>query len=251
MASAKDLTVEEKLKALYQLQKIHSKIDEINLLRGELPMDVKDLEDEIHGLKTRTENLQGEIDDLNGRISENENGIQDFNANIEKYARQMKQVKNNREYDALNKESEMANLQIQLANKKIRDAKMELENKASYLTESTEKLAQKEEDLVAKKSELTTIMAETEVEEEKLNKKVDRASKHIETRLLTAYNRIRLNYKNGLAVVNIERDSCGGCFAKVPPQRQLEVSQRKKIIVCEHCGRVLVDNDIDAKAPKS
>ncbi len=240
---AKELTTEEKLKNLYDLQQVHNKIDEINILRGELPMEVKDLEDEIAGLTKRIENLGNEMSDIESTISGNNNAKEDAQALIEKYTRQQNEVKNNREYDALTKEIELQNLNIQLFDKKNKDAVGAIESKKAYLSESETLLETRKKDLELKKEELDKIMADTAIEEEKLLKKVERKEKVIQERLLNAYNRIRKTYRNGLAVVSIEREACGGCFAKIPPQRQLEIRQRKRIILCEHCGRVVVDFD--------
>lgn len=246
MANPQDLTVEEKLKALYQLQKIDSKINEINTMRGELPMEVKDLEDEMHGINTRISNLISEIDEYKKRVSDNQAAIKEGKALIDRYEKQKNNVKNSREFDALNKEIELQTLEIQLAEKKIRDANNEITSKQSYLEQSKLLIERLEKDLVLKKEELTRISAETEKEEADLRVKSEKAAKNIEERLLNAYYRIRNTYKNGMAVVMIDREACGGCFAKVPPQRQMIVKQRKKVIVCEHCGRILVDADIDA-----
>lgn len=244
MTSTTELTVEEKLINLHELQSVDSQIDEIKVLRGELPMEVNDLEDEITGLETRVAKLNEEVADLNGAVSNNELGIKEAKALVEKYEGQQGNVKNNREFDALTKEIELQNLEVQLAEKKIRDANNEIGAKQEYLKESEEKLAGRKSDLELKKVELEQIVAKTEKEEAKLTKKSASQEKKIEERLLKAYHRIRNNYRNGLAVVTIERDSCGGCYAKIPPQRQLEIRQRKRFILCEHCGRVLVDNEL-------
>jgi len=241
MVKAKELTVEEKLIALNELQKIDSKIDEIKVLRGELPMEVKDLEDEIEGLTTRTNKLEREMQEWENSVSNNQNAIKEAQTQIAKYNEQSKQVRNDREYDAVVKSIELQNLEIQLCEKKIRDANAKIRERKSYYEESMKKLEQKQKALVDKKEELTKITAETQIEEEKLGKKSISQSKKIENRLLSAYRRIRTSYKNGLAVVTIERDSCGGCFAKIPPQRQLEIRQKKRIIACEHCGRIIVE----------
>ncbi len=242
--STADLTIPEKLKAIYELQVIDSELDKIEILKGELPIEVKDLEDEIAGLQTRINNNKGAIDDLNKSVSNHEGNIQDSNALIEKYNRQLDEVKNNREYDALSKELELQRLEIQLSEKKIRDAKQTISNKQLTLEASEAKLSQKEKDLEDKKVELAKIIEKTEKEEAKLQRKSERARKKIEDRLLKAYDKIRTTYRNRLAVVMVERDACGGCFNKIPPQLQLEIGQRKKINSCEHCGRVLVDDYI-------
>ena len=242
-----DLTVEEKLKGLFELQTIDSKIDELEILKGELPMEVKDLEDEIAGLETRFRRINENVEDLEGEISRYNSNIQEANALIERYTKQSDNVKNNREYEALTKELEMQRLDIQLFEKKIREANVALDAKKETLSATEERLNGKKADLEAKRVELEAIQEKTAKEEEKLRKKSDRARKKIEDRLLKAYNKIRASYRNGLAVVTVERSSCGGCYNKVPPQLQLEISMRKKVIVCEHCGRVLVDDNILVK----
>lgn len=242
MAKALELTVEEKLNALHDLQKIDTKIDEIRILRGELPMEVKDLEDEIEGLTTRVSKLNAEVEKLEGNVSKNQNAIKAAHDLLAKYDEQSKQVRNDREYEAIGKSVELQKLEIQLCEKKIRDANVKITDRRSYLDESVAKLEKKKEDLVTKKQELTKITADTEIEEQKLLKKSASQAKKIEKRLFDAYSRIRKNYKNGLAVVTIERDSCGGCFAKIPPQRQLEIRQKKRILTCDHCGRIMVDD---------
>lgn len=240
---AKELSTEEKLQLLDGLQSIHSEIDEINTLRGELPMEVNDLEDEIVGLERRIEKLRGEVGEYEGVISDLNTSKDEAMAMIDRYAKQQNEVKNNREYDALTKEIELHNLKIQLADKKIRDAQSAIEGKQAYLEESLAKLESRTSDLKAKREELDSIMESTAKKEEKLQKKVASHEKKIEDRLLNAYYRIRNTYRNGLAVVHIEREACGGCFAKIPPQRQLEIRQRKRINLCEHCGRIIVDSE--------
>lgn len=247
MAVNKDLTVEEKLQALFSLQKMDSEVDEIRRLRGELPIEVSDLEDEMEGLRMRIENLEKNVAELNKRISDNQLRGKESDELIEKYQKQQMNVKNNREYDALTKEIEMQSLERDLAKKKTRDAEKEIKSFDEYLAESRDKMTAKEKELEVKKEELKKITAETEKQETSLLKKREKAKKDIETRLIEAYERIRRTYRNGLGVVYFERDSCGGCYGKIPPQRQLEIKQRKKIIVCEHCGRVLVDPDIETK----
>ena len=239
-----ELTVEEKLKGLYELQIIDSQIDELEILKGELPMEVRDLEDEIAGLETRFRRINESVEDLEGEISRYQSNIAEANALIERYTKQSDNVKNNREYEALTKELEMQKLDIQLFEKKIREANVTLGTKQETHKNTEEKLTAKKTELEAKKVELEAIQEKTAKEEEKLRKKSDRARKKIDERLLKAYNKIRTSYRNGLAVVTVERTSCGGCYNKVPPQLQLEISMRKKVIVCEHCGRVLVDDDI-------
>lgn len=242
------ISIEEKLRRLNRLQIIDSNIDEIRTLQGELPVEVQDLKDELAGLQKRVNNLKKEIEDSNTFIENNNIKIKESKELIVRYTEQMDSVKNNREYSALTKEIEMQNLEIELANKRIREAKKEIDSKSVYLKESETVLAGRENDLVEKEKELTVITAETAKQEEKLIKDSETASKLVEERLLVAYNRIRGTYRNGLAVVSVDRDSCGGCFGKIPPQRQLELKQRKKIILCEHCGRILVDRDIEEEA---
>jgi len=238
---ATEITVEEKLEALYNLQQVDKKINEIYKLRGELPLEVNDLEDEIAGLNTRADNLKAEIDGVQENIAENKLKVKEAEALKAKYEKQLNNVKNNREYDALTKEIDNQNLDIQLANKKSKESEETIKSKEEYLKKSKEVLKAKKKDLVVKNKELEKISKETEKEEKKLLNKRKKLSNTIEERLIKAYDRIRDAYKNGMAVVKVERNSCGGCFAKVPPQRQLELGQRKKIISCEHCGRILVE----------
>jgi uncharacterized protein len=237
-------TVEQKLKALYELQTIHTKIDRIRQIRGELPMEVADLEDDVAQLETRINKIKGELDDLEDNIVTRKNLIKDAQANIKKYETQLNEVKNNREYDAISKEIEIQGLDIQVSEKKIREYEYEIGTKTQVYDKAAADLESRRTDLDAKKAELGTLTAETQKEEEELNTQADRAKENIEPRLLTAYARLRQNAKNGLAVVTIQRDSCSGCFNQIPPQRQADIRQRKKIIVCEHCGRILVDEQI-------
>lgn len=253
---AKELTVAEKLKQLYDLQLVDSEIGGIEILKGELPMEVKDLEDEIAGLDTRVNRLKKDIDGVNFDVGKHENNIKESEALIEKYNRQMDNVKNNREYDALSKELELQKLEIQLSEKKIRELKKSLEGKEETLKAAIARFEGKEKDLEIKKVELEKIQEKTIKDEEKLLRKSERIRKKIEDRLLNAYDRVRATYRNRLGVVTVARDSCGGCFNKIPPQLQMEIGNRKKIIACEHCGRVLVDDDImsvgkKVKAPAS
>lgn len=234
----------EKLRDLYKLQQVDSKIDQIEVLKGELPMEVSDLEDEIQGLDTRVSRLENVIKDLNNEVASYDTKKKESEMLIERYEGQMDNVKNNREYEALMKETEMQRLGIQLADKKIGIAKRELEGKEEVLNATKERKDAKAAELVTKQEELKNIIAKTEKEEKKLRKASTSARKGIEERLLKAYDRTRTSYRNGLSVVTIERNSCGGCFNAVPPQLQLEVSQRKKILACEHCGRILVDANI-------
>lgn len=239
-----DNTIEGKLRALYQLQLIDSQIDRIRITRGELPMEVSDLEDEVAGLQTRINNYAEELKALEDQIKHRKNTIKDAQALIKKYQSQQASVKNNREFDSLNKEIEYQQLEIQLCEKRIKEHTVDLGEKKQILDASEKTLEGRHQDLQNKKDELDTIIAETEKEEAELSKESNKASDVIEERLLTAYQRIRKNARNGLAVVSITRDSCGGCFNKIPPQRQLDIRQRKKVIVCEHCGRILVDPSI-------
>jgi predicted nucleic acid-binding Zn-ribbon protein len=234
-------TVEQKLKALYELQNLHTKIDKIRQIRGELPMEVADLEDEVAGLETRIQKIKAELDDTEDAIVNRKNMIKDAQTLIKKYDTQLKDVKNNREYDALTKEVEIQNLEIQVCEKKIKEHGFEIASKTEIYDQALANIEARKGDLELKKAELETITSETEKEEQALVKKADKAQTQIEERLLTAYHRLRTNAVNGLAVVTIDRDSCSGCFNQIPPQRQLDIRQRKKVIVCEHCGRILVD----------
>jgi predicted nucleic acid-binding Zn-ribbon protein len=234
-------TVEQKLKALYELQNIHTKIDKIRQVRGELPMEVADLEDDVLGLETRISKIKAELDDLEDSIVTRKNTIKDAQSSIKKYDTQLKEVKNNREYDALTKEIEIQGLDIQVSEKKIKEHGFEIASKTEIYEAAKAELDGRKKDLEIKKGELDVITAETEKEEQDLQKKADKSEPQIEERLLVAYKRLRKNAVNGLAVVTIDRDSCSGCFNQIPPQRQLDIRQRKKIIVCEHCGRILVD----------
>ncbi|QJD96384.1 hypothetical protein HH214_11150 [Mucilaginibacter robiniae] len=237
-------TVEQKLKALYELQNIHTKIDRIRQIRGELPMEVADLEDDVAGLETRIQKIKNELDDLEDDIVTRKNLIKEAQANIKRYEAQLNDVKNNREYEAISKEVEIQGLDIQVSEKKIREYGFEITSKTQIYDKAAGDLEGRQNDLDAKKAELGTITAETEKEENDLNTQAETAKQNIEERLLTAYTRLRHNAKNGLAVVTIQRDSCSGCFNQIPPQRQADIRQRKKIIVCEHCGRILVDEQM-------
>ncbi|XZF13701.1 zinc ribbon domain-containing protein [Chitinophagaceae bacterium MMS25-I14] len=245
MATVKDFSVEEKLIAVLTLQKIDSKIDEIKTLKGELPMEVKDLEDEIEGLQTRIQNIDAEIGSINSFVDAKTEGRKEAQALIKKYEKQQDNVKNNREFEAINKEIEMQELEVRLNEKHIKDANFELKERLNQRGRTEEKIAIVEDALKVKKGELEKIIVETEKEEKQLTQKSDAAKDAVDGRLLSAYDRIRHSYRNGLAVVPIMRDSCGGCFNVIPPQRQSEIRQRKKIIVCEHCGRILVDTDLN------
>lgn len=238
-------SAEEKLKSLYKLQKIDSKIDEIKILKGELPMEVKDLEDELTGLKTRVDKIDDEINAVEEGITNRKNSIKESDSLVKKYQKQQNNVKNNREFEALSKEIELQKLDVQLHEKKIREATEEITAKQEYKTASEKVIKTKEKELKNKKSELDKIIEETEAEEKALIKKSKDAQTKIETRFLDAYHRIRTNYKNGLAVVSVQRDSCGGCFNAIPPQLQAEIRQHKRITLCEHCGRILVAEEMD------
>ncbi|PJA08210.1 MAG: hypothetical protein COX70_04330 [Flavobacteriales bacterium CG_4_10_14_0_2_um_filter_32_8] len=240
-----EATIEERLRALYELQVIDSTIDKIRTVRGELPLEVQDLEDEVAGLSTRLDKLTNEIEDLSIEISNKKNGIKDANNLIKKYLEQQNKVRNNREFDAITKEIEFQNLEIQLAEKRIKEGEFQLISKKEKVVEAKEYLDGRKLDLDNKKSELDEITQETQDTEVKLIKKSEKAEKIIDERLIKAYKKIRGNARNGLAVVTIQRDSCGGCFNKIPPQRQLDIKNHKKILVCEHCGRILVDAAFD------
>jgi predicted nucleic acid-binding Zn-ribbon protein len=235
------ITIEKKLNALYNLQTIDSSIDKMRIVRGELPLEVQDLEDEIAGLETRIENYIQETEQLKEAIAEKETTIKDSKVMIKKYEDQQMNVRNNREYDSLTKEVEFQNLEIQLSEKRIKENTFKLESVQSDIEKSQSYLDERKDDLQIKNSELKDIMTETEKEEENLLARSKENQKYIEDRLLVAYTRIRKNARNGLAVVKIERDACGGCFNKIPPQHQLDIRMHKKIIVCEYCGRILVD----------
>ena len=236
--------VADKLTSLYRLQTIDSEVDRIRIQRGELPLEVQDLEDEVAGLETRLNKLEGELADLEGQVSDKQNLIKDAKAQIKKYEGQQAKVRNNREYDSLTKEIEFQNLEIQLAEKRIKEFKAQIEAKKELVDESRTRHEERAKDLELKRKELDSIIAETEKEEKTLLTQSEKAAKDIEERLMSAYNRIRGNARNGLAVVPVERGSCGGCFNAIPPQRQLDIAAHKKIIVCEHCGRILVDDQI-------
>lgn len=237
--------IEAKLKALFELQQIDTQIDKIRTIRGELPMEVRDLEDEVAGLETRVNNHSEETKEMEQQISNKQNLIKDAKVLIKKYETQQNNVKNNREYDSLTKEIEFQNLEIQLAEKRIKEFKADITSKSSIIEAAKVALEERTADLEVKKAELDSIVEETRKEEEDLLEKSKADAQIIEERLYTAYKRIRSNARNGLAVVTVQRDSCGGCFNKIPPQRQLDIRQHKKVIVCEHCGRILVDEAIN------
>jgi predicted nucleic acid-binding Zn-ribbon protein len=240
-----ELSVEDKLRALYNLQKVDSERDKIKILHGELPLEVRDLEDEIAGLQTRVEKLEIELKDNQTAIVNKNNEIDESKKMIKKYEEQQNNVRNNREYDALSKEIEFQNLEIELCEKKIREFKYKIDEVNQALETSRKFIDDRIHDLEHKKNELEDISKETAKEEAELLAKSEDLSKLIEERLLTAYSRIRSNARNGLSVVTVERDACGGCFNKIPPQRQLDIRMRNRITVCEYCGRILVDKDID------
>ena len=239
-----DLSVEEKLKTLYQLQSALSAIDEKRALRGELPLEVQDLEDEIEGLTTRVENIKSDINEFQKAVSQKKGEIADAEASVARYKAQLDDVKNNREYDTLSKEIEFQTLEIELCNKKIREANTRIQEKQNELALNEVTIKEREGDLEIKRNELEEIMTETRAEEDKLKEKVKDLESKIESRLLTSFKRIRKNARNGLGIVYVQRDACGGCFNKIPPQRQLDIKMHKKIIVCEYCGRIMIDPEL-------
>ena len=235
------VTVEDRLKALYQLQTIDSKVDKIRIVRGELPVEIEDLEDLLAGLQTRLEKLNSELDGINNDVLSKKNVIIDAEALVKKYEKQLKNIKNNREFSSLTKELEYKGLEIQLNEKHISELQAKILHKEEVINELKEQISDRDEELSVKNKELEAIVKETEKEEKSLLKKSAKAQEIIEERLLTAYTRIRNKVKNGLAVVSIDRNACGGCFNQIPPQRQLDIQMHKKVIVCEHCGRIVVD----------
>lgn len=239
-----DLSVEDKLKALYQLQTILSAIDEKKALRGELPLEVQDLEDEIAGLRTRVEKIGHEIVEIEDAVTQNKAESNEALASIERYKKQMDEVKNNREYDTLTKEIEYQQLEIELCAKKMREAKAKVEEKKQEMKQAEELIEDRRASLEEKRSELEEIVNETRAEEEVLKAKANELKLKIEPRLLASFTRIRTNARNGLGVVYVQRDACGGCFNKIPPQRQLDIKMHKKIIVCEYCGRIMIDPEL-------
>ena len=239
-----DLSVEERLKTLYQLQTTLSEIDEKRALRGELPLEVEDLEDEIAGLTTRIEKIQNDIDEYQRAVAQKKGEIETAKASVERYKTQLNDVKNNREYDTLSKEIEFQTLEIELCNKKIKEASYKIEEKKAELEQNQTVIEDRRQALDMKKAELDEIMEETRAEEEKLKAKVKELEVKIEPRLLTSFKRIRKNARNGLGIVYVQRDACGGCFNKIPPQRQLDIKMHKKVIVCEYCGRILIDPEL-------
>lgn len=245
MATVKDYSVEEKLSALVRLQKIDSKLDEIQVLKGELPMEVSDLEDEIQGLTNRKNRIEEEINGISEFIEQKKNAIKEAEALVKKYEKQSNAVKNNREFEAINKEIEMQQLEGKLAEKHIRDANEELAEKVKVLDHAKKQIANKEGVLNHKKGELEKIIVETEKEENHFRQLNEGARKGMDERLQFSYDRIRKSYRNGLAVVPVVRDACGGCFNAIPPQKQSEIRQRKKVMICENCGRILVDDELN------
>lgn len=243
-ASTKETTVAEKLDALYALQKIDSQIDKIRTVRGELPLEVQDLEDEIEGLETRIKNLQDEAKELDTEVADRKIAMKDAEAAIVKFKDQQNNVRNNREFESLAKEIEYQELEIKLHDKRMKEAKIKITAKKEVLDEAKERLELRKGDLKVKQDELNEIVGETQKEEEALIAQSEKAKALIDVRLIAAYDRLRTNAKNGLAVVGVDRDSCGGCFNKIPPQRQLDIDTRRKVIVCEHCGRILVPAEV-------
>ncbi len=244
MPNVKEFSVEEKLTSLVTLQKIESKMDEIKILKGELPMEVADLEDEIQGLHARQTRIEEEINGVTDFIQQRKDAIKEAEALVKKYEKQSDNVKNNREFEAINKEMEMQQLEVKLAEKHIKDATEEIAEKAVLLEKAKKNIANKEATLSNKKGELEKIIAANEKEEKHFAKQADEARQHVDARLLTSYGKIRKSYRNGLAVVPVERDACGGCFYSIPPQKQSEIKQHKKVMVCENCGRILVDEEL-------
>lgn len=243
-AEKTEITVEQILRALYELQLIDSAVDKIRTLRGELPLEVQDLEDEMAGLETRISNYENDLKEIEESIAKKKNEIKDAETLIKKYEEQQKNVRNNREFDSLSKEIEYQSLEIELCEKRIREFTVQMNEKTETLGESKAVFEDRNKDLEAKKGELDEIIEDTKKEEKELVDKSEKLQNVIEPRLITAYSRIRNNARNGLAVVTIKRDACGGCFNKIPPQRQLDIKSRKKITVCEYCGRILVDDEI-------
>lgn len=244
MAHVKEFSVEEKLTSLVTLQKIESKLDEIHILKGELPMEVADLEDEIQGLHARQTRIEEEINGVTDFIQQRKDAIKEAEALVKKYEKQSENVKNNREFEAINKEIEMQQLEVKLAEKHIKDATEEIAEKAVLLEKAKKNIGNKEGVLANKKTELEKIIAANEKEEKHFQKLAADAREHVDARLLTSYDKIRKSYRNGLAVVPVERDACGGCFYSIPPQKQSEIKQHKKVMVCENCGRILVDEEL-------
>ena len=244
MAKEKEYTVEERLKALYELQTLLSEIDRIKTLRGELPLEVKDLEDSIIGLETRLENYKNDIKEFNTSVAAHKVGIQEAQALIEKYTEQQNNVRNNKEFDHLTKEIEYQGLEIEARDKKVRDLTKLINDRKDEIEELQKLLTDRKADFQEKRGELDEIIAETRQEEEKLREQVKTLEQDIDPRLLASFKRIRKNARNGLGIVYIQRDACGGCFNKIPPQRQMDIKLRKKVIVCEYCGRIMIDPEL-------
>lgn len=245
---SKEITVKEKLKALYDLQMVVSEIDKIKTLRGELPLEVQDLEDEIAGLETRIDNFRAELKECEDIITGRKLDIENSKALTIKYKEQQDNVRNNREFDYLSKELEFQGLEIEFADKKIREAQVMAKAKSEESEGAEEHLSERRKDLDLKKQELEEIISETRTEEDTLREKAKQIETLIEPRLLAAFKRIRKSARNGLSVVSVQRDACGGCFNKIPPQRQMDIRMGKKIIVCEYCGRIMIDPDMTAEA---
>ena len=239
-----EISVESKLQTLYQLQATLSAIDEKRALRGELPLEVQDLEDEIAGLKTRIEHIEGDINDFQQAVAQKQGEIKEAEESVERYKKQLDEVRNNREYDTLTKEIEFQSLEIELCNKKIKEANAKVEDKKRELVRTNDLINDRQQALEEKKSELDEIMQETREEEQVLKAKAEELETKIEPRLLSSFKRIRKNARNGLGIVYVQRDACGGCFNKIPPQRQLDIKMHKKIIVCEYCGRIMIDPEL-------
>jgi uncharacterized protein len=245
---SKEITVKEKLKALYDLQMVVSEIDKIKTLRGELPLEVQDLEDEIAGLETRIDNFRAELKECEDIITGRKLDIENSKALTIKYKEQQDNVRNNREFDYLSKELEFQGLEIEFAEKKIREAQAMAKAKSDEMEGAEDHLSERRKDLDLKKQELEEIISETRTEEETLREKAKQIETLIEPRLLAAFKRIRKSARNGLSVVSVQRDACGGCFNKIPPQRQMDIRMGKKIIVCEYCGRIMIDPDMTTEA---
>lgn len=241
---ANELSVEEKLSALYQLQTALSAIDEKRALRGELPLEVQDLEDEIAGLNTRLGKIESDIEDFRSAIAQKRNDIEVAQASVDRYKAQLEEVRNNREYDTLTKEIEFQSLEVELCNKKIKEAMAKVAERQDDLAKTQEVIAERQQDLEHKRNELAEIMQETREEEDQLKEEAKELEERIEPRLLESFKRIRKGARNGLGLVYVQRDACGGCFNKIPPQRQLDIKMHKKIIVCEYCGRILIDPEL-------
>jgi predicted nucleic acid-binding Zn-ribbon protein len=246
-----DVAVEKRLIALYTLQTVDSEIDKIKIIRGELPQAIQDLEDEIAGLETRIQNFNNEIEATNQKMAAEKSEIAEHNEMTKKYQKQQDNVRNNREFEAINKEIEYTGLQIQLCERRLKEGTAHIKELQQHIAAAELLLENRRKDLQVKKDELDDIIKETEKDEARLLEKSHEQEQFIEPRYLTAYKRIRGAARNGLAVVTIDRDACGGCFSKIPPQRQTEIKMHKKVIVCEHCGRILVDDDIAERSKEN